>query len=140
MKTQIGLPVQLFGNTLNGRKTFAAIIVGQSDSLVFNPRNEIDLVVYDKDGSSFFTPSVSHRDFQKEGENYWDFIKEECDCETNVPSNENGSVSDLVYPERLRKLNVFLKDYTLHEILNELKWGKPAEFQKKLNKMIEILD
>jgi hypothetical protein len=73
MKTQIGLPVQLFGNTPKGREVFAATIVDLRDY----PHAEIDLIVYSKDGSSFFAPRIRHKDFKKDGENYWDFLEEE---------------------------------------------------------------
>ena len=70
-KTQIGLPVQLFGITPNGRETFAAIIVGLEDYL----HAETNLIVYNKDGSSFLAQRVIHKDFKKDGENYWDFLE-----------------------------------------------------------------
>lgn len=73
MKTQIGLPVQLFGNTPKGREVFAAIIVDLKDY----PHAETDLMVYNKDGSSFLAQRVRHKDFKKDGENYWDFLEEE---------------------------------------------------------------
>jgi len=73
MKTQIGLPVQLFGNTPKGREVFAATIVDLRDY----PHAETDLMVYNKDGSSFFAPRIRHKDFKKDGENYWDFLEEE---------------------------------------------------------------
>jgi hypothetical protein len=73
MKTQIGLPVQLFGITPEGRKTLAATIVDLREY----PHAETDLMVYNKDGSSFLASSVRHKDFKKDGENYWDFLKDE---------------------------------------------------------------
>ena len=75
MKTQIGLPVQFFGNTPNGRETFAATIVDLRDY----PHAETDLIVFTKTNNptSFFACSVRHKDFKKDGENYWDFLEEE---------------------------------------------------------------
>lgn len=73
MKTQIGLPVQFIGCTSRGRESFAAIIVNLCDF----PNTKTDLIVYNKDGSSFFAPSIKRKDFKKDGENYWDFLEEE---------------------------------------------------------------
>ena len=74
MRTQIGLPVQFFGNTPKGRETFAAMIVDLRDS----PHAETDLIVFSKNNNptSFFASSVRHYDFKKDGENYWDFLEE----------------------------------------------------------------
>lgn len=75
MKTQIGLPVQLFANTTKGREVFAAIIVDLRDS----PHAETDLMVFSRDEkpTSIFVPCIRHKDFKKDGENYWDFLEEE---------------------------------------------------------------
>jgi len=72
MKTQIGLPVHLFGNTPKGREVFAATIVDLRDT-----HAETDLMVFNKDGSSFLAPRIRHKDFKKDGENYWDFLEED---------------------------------------------------------------
>lgn len=75
MKTQIGLPVQFIGSTPKGREIFAAIIIDLRDY----PHAETDLIVFTKDNNptSFFASNVRHKDFKKDGENYWDFLEEE---------------------------------------------------------------
>ena len=72
MKAQIGLPVQLFGNTPKGKEILAAIIVDVRDY----PHSEIDLIAFTKTNNptSVFVSSVRHKDFKKDGEYYWDFL------------------------------------------------------------------
>lgn len=72
MKAQIGLPVQLFGNSSKGMEILPAIIVDVRDY----PHAEIDLLAFTKTNNptSVFVSSVRHKDFKKDGENYWDFL------------------------------------------------------------------
>ena len=74
MKAQIGLPVQLFANTTKGREAFAAIIVDLKEDSI---HEEADLTVFTKESARIYARSVRHKDFKKDGENYWDFLEEE---------------------------------------------------------------
>ena len=74
MKLQIGLPVQLFANTTKGREAFAAIIVDLKEDSI---HEEADLMVFTKQSARIYARSVRHKDFKKDGENYWDFLEGE---------------------------------------------------------------
>jgi hypothetical protein len=105
MKTQIGLPVQLFANTTKGRETFAAIIVDLRDS----PHAETDLVVFSRDEkpTSIFAPCIRHKDFKKDGENYWDFLEEE----TLTKKEVKTVISEKTSSEYEKFVNTFLSKF-----------------------------
>jgi hypothetical protein len=107
MKTQIGLPVQFFGNTPNGRETFAAIILDLRDY----PHAETDLVVFDKTNNptSFHAQRIRHKDFKKDGENYWDFLEEPL-TKNDVLKEETITLSSSEY-EKLIKCEKFVNTF-----------------------------
>ena len=109
MKTQIGLPVQFIGNTPKGREIYAAIIVDLKDY----PHAETDLMVFTKGAGSFYATNVRHKDFKKDGENYWDFLEEpltENDVSKEESMKKTVTLESSEY-EKLMKYEKFINTF-----------------------------
>ena len=120
MKAQIGLPVQLFANTTKGREIFAAIIVDLKEDSI---HEEADLMVFTKQSARIYARSVRHKDFKKDGENYWDFLKEPL-TENNVSKEESRKKTVTLESSEYEKLmkyekfiNTFLAKFERYDVL-----------------------
>jgi hypothetical protein len=128
MKTQIGLPVQLFANTTKGREAFAAIIVDLKEDSI---HEEADLVVFTKESARIYARSVRHKDFKKDGKNYWDFLEEEMFVRTPSSRESTSERSDR-FKAGIKKYGYdsdFVKGY--QSLIAQLRFD---ELDKYLNK------